>query len=101
MIRLIRQLDAVFTALQGDPVRCIEFYGITRTPKSYHDKEAASCLRPDTIFLVFEWATKGSLIDYLSENLSGEATDWDIILNYMEDLAAGIEGIHGQNIVHR
>ena len=62
---------------------------------------SASFLRPDTVFLVFEWATLGSLLDYLQANLTGEAKDWELIFNLMEDLAVGLNDLHERLVIHR
>lgn len=96
------KLNAAFSVLRGTPVRSIEFYGITKTPLKYIlEANSTPFLLLGTLFLVFKWAMKGSLLDHLHENLKGKPTDWDIILNFMEDLAASIEDLHSQNIIYR
>lgn len=61
----------------------------------------APFLPPGVLFLVFEWALKGSLLDHLTKDLNGTPSDWVTIFSFMEDLAAGIEDLHTQNIIHR
>lgn len=89
------QLDATLRALAGMSTRCIKFYGITKVPKDHKH------FAPETRFMVFEWAERGSLLDYLNEQLTGTNKDWEIIFDCVEDLAAALEELHGKNIIHR
>ena len=87
------------SALLSTPVRCITFYGITKSPPD--DSRQDQNLPSDTLFLVFEWASQGSLLAYLRGPLRGGPKDWEIILNFMEDVAVALEGVHKAGIIHR
>ncbi|KAI9776085.1 MAG: hypothetical protein M1839_000598 [Geoglossum umbratile] len=104
--KFVRELDASFTAFQ-DANRtggCIELLGVLMTPsREAHNAHNGpiSVLQMETLFLVLEFATEGPLINYLERTLIGQQSDWEAIIQFISDLANGLEGLHNQGVIHR
>ncbi|CAB4423897.1 unnamed protein product [Rhizophagus irregularis] len=64
----------------------IKLYGITQDPESKN------------YMMVLEYAESGSLRDFLKEN---NKLDLKIKINYLYNIASGLENIHGNEIIHR
>ncbi|EXX56358.1 Tpk3p [Rhizophagus irregularis DAOM 197198w] len=64
----------------------IKLYGITQDPKTKN------------YMMVLEYAVNGSLRDFLNEN---NELDLKIKINYLYNIASGLENIHGNEIIHR
>ncbi|KAL7909982.1 hypothetical protein GGI35DRAFT_478861 [Trichoderma velutinum] len=93
--KFLNELDASLRALAARSVRCIRFYGITKVPKDCEP------FQPDTLFMVFEWAELGSVLQYLDSRLTGTMKDWEIVYDCIEDLVLGLDELHRNNIIHR
>jgi hypothetical protein len=65
------------------------------------DNHPISVLQPETLFLVLEFATEGPLIGYLNRILTGQQSDWPVIVRFISDLADGLGGLHDQGLIHR
>ena len=72
-------------------------------PREAHSmsNRPTSVLQPETLFLVLEFATEGLLIGYLNRTLTGQQSDWPVIIRFISDLANGLESVPGQGIIHR
>jgi hypothetical protein len=55
------------------------------------------------LFLVFERATRGDILKFLSEQLLGaEFVDgWDQVASALNSIACGIDSLHKHNVLHR
>ncbi|KAK0756696.1 hypothetical protein N5P37_010852 [Trichoderma harzianum] len=93
--KFLSELDASLRALAARSVRCIRFYGITKVPRNCEP------FPPDTLFMVFEWAELGSVLQYLNSRLTGARKDWEILFDCIEDIAVGLDELHRNNIIHR
>lgn len=51
--------------------------------------------------MIFEWAELGSVLQYLESRLTGSRKDWEIVFDYIEDIAVGLDELHRNNIIHR
>ena len=58
-------------------------------------------LPPETLFLVLEFATEGPLIDYLNRTLTGDQSDWPVIIQIISDMTSALEELHELGIIHR
>ena len=54
-----------------------------------------------TLLLVSKYATRGNILAYLNNILTGEPTDWPEIIELMNSLASKLRNYHEANIVHR
>ncbi|KAN0094154.1 kinase-like protein [Hyaloscypha variabilis] len=100
----MRELDASFAAFQSKAIGCIELLGILMTPpREAHSisNRPISVLQTETLFLVLEFATEGSIIGYLNRTLTGQQSDWPVIIRFISNLANGLERVHDQGIIHR
>ncbi|UZO25444.1 uncharacterized protein OCT59_017709 [Rhizophagus irregularis] len=64
----------------------IKLYGITQDPETKN------------YMMVLEYAVNGSLRDFLKEN---NKLDLKIKINYLYNIASGLDNIHGNEIIHR
>ncbi|KAF2722801.1 kinase-like protein [Polychaeton citri CBS 116435] len=99
-VTFLKELDILYSALKGQNVAAIEFYGITKTP-SADCNTANSCLPPDSLILVTEFATEGPILRYLQDRFDGTQKDWSLIYRYVESIAAGLKDLHRLGIIHR
>lgn len=83
-----------FTALGGFHFGCVKFLGVTSFPVN-DDSEKQ-------LFLVFERASEGNLLDFLERRLEGitGAESWAVILEVLCTIAHGLANIHNYGIIH-
>jgi serine/threonine protein kinase len=93
------KLDATFAAFQDRIRGCVQLLGILVTPS--RATRPASVLPPETLFLVLEFATEGPLLDYLNRTLTGNQSDWPIIIQLISDMTSALEELHERGIIHR
>lgn len=83
----------------------VNFHGITKSPPEgaplYGVRPEISGIPKDSLFLVFEYATEGSLSVYLISKLDGSNEDWKVILDVLEQIANGLHTFQKLGIVHR
>jgi serine/threonine protein kinase len=100
------QLDITVTALEGSPVNCVEFLGITRASVDRAGRIAASSKTFDgeqRLFLVFQRATEGNLLTFMErrlDNLPATENSWFVVANVLGAIASGLALIHERGIVH-
>lgn len=84
-------MEIVQQALSESPLHCIKFYGITILPE-------IGDLKSETLCLVFERATEGTLANYIE---SGKPLNWNQLISLFEGIGTGLEnGLHRKRIVH-
>jgi serine/threonine protein kinase len=93
------------TALSGDAGGFVKFFGFTRMYTNAAN-ELLTQPSPDAspaFLLVFEYATEGTILDYLRKHLHhGEVLqNWNKICSALNGITIGIKTIHGRNILHR
>ena len=86
-------MEIVQQALSERPVGCIKFYGLT-TLSSIGD------LKSETLCLVFERATEGTVVDYIQRK--GNTLSWYEFVSLFITVGEALDnGLHRKNIVHR
>jgi serine/threonine protein kinase len=72
-------------------------------PRNTHSvgNHPISILQAETLFLVLEFATEGPLLGYLNRVLTGQQSDWPIIIQFISDIADGLDGLHDRGLIHR
>lgn len=109
----LRQLDKTYASLGGEATSCIKFFGIATFNRvsedagkgkmsTEHDQKSkfeANC----KIYLVFERATQGTLLKFLSGHLEGlEFIEcWRRLVSSLQSIATGIDKLHQHGVLHR
>lgn len=87
------QMEIVYEVLSSSPGGCIKFYGITNL-------SVDQGFPIDTLCLVFERATRGTILDFLSQQAT--SLDWYEVINMFISIAWALDdGLHKQKVVHR
>ena len=94
-----------FTALGGFHFGCVKFLGVTSFPINDSGSIILSPHASDSekqLFLVFERASEGNLLDFLERRLDGitGAESWTIVLEVLCTIARGLASIHDHGIIH-
>jgi hypothetical protein len=80
----------------------VNLLGIIKTPPEENlSRHPISLIRPETFFLVLEFAREGRLIDYLARVLTGETSDWKTIFRCISSLCHGVRELHRHGVIHR
>jgi serine/threonine protein kinase len=92
--------------LAGSAHSCIDFYGFTQISFDEQGRPCAMGDSPSTesVFaLIFDYASEGTLQDYLSKHLkTGEPlANWRVIISALGEVADGLKSLHSRNVVHR
>jgi len=88
-------MKLVYDVLSSSPYGCVEFYGVSIL------QNHCSGMPSDTVCLVFEKATSGTIVDFLTSE-QAKGFEWQDIVGLFGDLAGALsDGLHANNIVHR
>jgi hypothetical protein len=82
-------MKTAYLGVTGNALHCVQFYGVT-VLKQPGDAQS--------LFLVFEHASKGSIDDYLDEY--ADVLDWNSVLELFSGVATGLESLHHRGIAH-
>jgi len=82
-----------FSALQGTVVNVTDFYGVTQGEQLPGSG--------NVIFLVSEYALLGPAEPFLEKSLTGETSDWEMILRSIWNAASGLNVLHTHGVLHR
>jgi len=81
-------MEIVYRALSGTPPGCIEFYGITTVGEEHK-----------RLFLVFEYATRGGIVEYLSSEC--KLLGWGGMIGLFGRIAWALwDAQHSKNLSH-
>lgn len=107
------QLDTTYASLGGGVVCCVKFLGIATFNLNSQDKNKSkmpiehgheSKINADRkIYLVFEKASQGTLLRFLSSHLQGLdfIKCWDRLVDCLLSIATGINVLHKHGVLHR
>lgn len=103
----LRQLDKTYTSLGGKGTNCVKFFGIAtfnRKGKMSIEHDPNSKFEANSkMYLVFERATQGTLLNFLSSHLQGlEFIEcWSQVASSLLSIATGIDELHKHGVLHR
>jgi hypothetical protein len=94
-----------FAAVEGLSTSCVKLLGITTFRVDQTGKPLASSQPPcgeQKLFLVFERASQGNLLDFLDRHLEGLGTmeSWLATVIAIECVANGLSGLHKRGVIH-
>ena len=89
----VTQLDVNFSALQGHVVNVTEFYGVTQKEQELGGG--------NEIFIVSEYALLGPAEHFLETSMTGNVSDWEMILRSIWNIASGLNVLHDHRVLHR
>lgn len=85
-------MEIVYDALTSSPIGCINFFGITLL-------SSAQDLPSDTLCLVFERASEGTVLDFMNQKAT--SLEWADLIEMFVTIAHALEQLHSKKIVHR
>ncbi|KAF4629039.1 hypothetical protein G7Y89_g9111 [Cudoniella acicularis] len=106
--KFFSELGTVYAALAGDNSGCVKFYGFTQvfvdqTGKPIQVDHITATPAYLAYALVFDYASKGHVLDVLDEELEPGAPveNWLTICDVLSEIAEGLRTIHKKNVIHR
>jgi serine/threonine protein kinase len=86
-------MELAYGTLSAKPVGCVKFFGITVLAIDQDESANRLCL-------VFERASRGTIIDYINED--AKSLSWfDVVLLFQDIALALARDLHKRGIVHR
>lgn len=107
------QLDITYAGLGGGVSCCVKFLGIATFNLNSQDKNKRkmpiehghepTITADGRIYLVFEKATQGTLLRFLSSHFQGLdfIKCWDRLVDCLLSIATGINVLHKHGVLHR
>lgn len=74
-------------------VNVTEFYGVT-----YGERLQGG---GNEVFIVSEYALLGQAEPFLEKSMTGETSDWEMILRSIGNAASGLNVLHTHGVLHR
>ncbi|KAH8689276.1 kinase-like domain-containing protein [Phaeosphaeriaceae sp. PMI808] len=108
--KLLKELDLTYASLGGSAVGCVNFVGVARLrqrPTILGETGEQTILTSQTpylkSYLVFERATQGTAIDFLSRQFINTSyfKSWDLALSALSSVGNGIASLHAHGVIHR
>ena len=99
-------MDLTYTSVGGGGAGCVKLYGISTVPASILDARSSANAADGlerAVVLVTQYATDGSIRDYLKTKLP-QATysgSWELIVDMLSSIANGLYTLHRHNVIHR
>jgi serine/threonine protein kinase len=99
-------MDLTYTSVGGGGVGCVNLYGISTVPASALDAQPSTSAADSlerTVVLVTQYATHGSIRDYLKTKLpqTTYTGSWELIIDMLSSIANGLHTLHRHNVIHR
>jgi hypothetical protein len=104
------KLDVTYASLGGRAVGCVDFLGIALVhhwPKRMGSGKIPMLSSPEygdqKLFLVFERATQGTVLDFMSRQLKDLTFTecWSEVADSLSSIANGINTLHTHGVLHR
>ncbi len=104
------KLDATYASLGGTAVGCVKFLGLASIldwPDENNNGKEPSKLpsksKTRKLLLVFERATQGDVLKFLSGQLTDSPfiSGWDQVASALSSIASGINSLHEHGVLHR
>jgi serine/threonine protein kinase len=99
-------MDLTYTSLGGSSTGCVEFFGISTFSDSVDDASSSQTgfsLAGRNLVLVSEYATEGSIREFLSKRLPDLTYEesWVLIVDMLSNVANGLYSLHRHGVIHR
>lgn len=99
-------MHVTFTALEGHSICCVNFLGISQLWVSQEvalistRKESADA--EQKLFLVFQRASEGDLLDFMHGQLEilDDTKGWALVTRVLSNIALALDSVHKRGIVH-